>query len=48
MKLDEKRKPQDGRFSAQIEGRKIDFRVSTFPTYYGEKLVMRILDHDKG
>jgi type IV pilus assembly protein PilB len=48
MKLDEKRKPQDGRFSAQIEGRKIDFRVSTFPTYYGEKLVMRILDQEKG
>lgn len=48
MKLDEKRKPQDGRFSAQIEGRKIDFRVSTFPTYYGEKLVMRILDHERG
>lgn len=48
MKLDEKRKPQDGRFSARIEGRKIDFRVSTFPTYYGEKIVMRILDHDKG
>ncbi len=48
MKLDEKRKPQDGRFSAQIEGRKIDFRVSTFPTYYGEKLVMRILDQERG
>ncbi len=44
MKLDEKRKPQDGRFSARIDGRKIDFRVSTFPTYYGEKVVMRILD----
>ncbi len=48
MKLDEKRKPQDGRFSARIEGRKIDFRVSTFPTYYGEKVVMRILDQAKG
>ena len=48
MKLDEKRKPQDGRFSAQIEGRRIDFRVSTFPTYYGEKIVMRILDHERG
>lgn len=48
MKLDEKRKPQDGRFSARIEGRKIDFRVSTFPSYYGEKVVMRILDPDKG
>jgi type IV pilus assembly protein PilB len=48
MKLDEKRKPQDGRFPAKIEGRKVDFRVSTFPTYYGEKVVMRILDQEKG
>ncbi len=43
MKLDEKRKPQDGRFSARVAGNKVDFRVSTFPTYYGEKVVMRIL-----
>ncbi|MBO06415.1 MAG: GspE/PulE family protein [Candidatus Pacebacteria bacterium] len=48
MRLDEKRKPQDGRFLAHISGRKIDFRVSTFPTYYGEKVVMRILDSEKG
>jgi type IV pilus assembly protein PilB len=48
MRLDEKRKPQDGRFSAKIDGRKIDFRVSTLPTYYGEKIVMRILDQEKG
>ncbi len=48
MKLDEKRKPQDGRFSARIESRKIDFRVSTFPAYYGEKVVMRILDQERG
>ncbi len=48
MKLDEKRKPQDGRFQARIDGRKIDFRVSTFPTYFGEKVVMRILDQHKG
>jgi type IV pilus assembly protein PilB len=48
LKLDEKRKPQDGRFPAKIEGRKVDFRVSTFPTYYGEKVVMRILDQEKG
>lgn len=48
MRLDEKRKPQDGRFSARIDGRKIDFRVSTFPTYFGEKVVMRILDQQKG
>lgn len=48
MKLDEKRKPQDGRFSATINNRKVDFRVSTFPSYYGEKIVMRILDQEKG
>ena len=48
IKLDEKRKPQDNRFSARIDGRKIDFRVSTFPTYYGEKVEMRILDQQKG
>jgi len=44
LRLDEKRKPQDGRFSATVEKRRIDFRVSTFPTEYGEKIVMRILD----
>lgn len=48
MRLDEKRKPQDGRFSATFDGRKIDFRVSTFPTNHGEKVVMRILDNEKG
>ncbi|GMU74455.1 MAG: pilus biosynthesis protein TapB [Candidatus Campbellbacteria bacterium] len=48
MKLDEKRKPQDNRFSARIGGHKIDFRVSTFPAYYGEKVVLRILDAEKG
>ncbi len=48
LKLDEKRKPQDGRFSAKMEGKKVDFRVSTFPAYYGEKVVMRILDTGKG
>ena len=47
MKLDERRKPQDGRFSARIEGRKIDFRVSTLPTYYGEKVAIRILDPER-
>ena len=48
MQLDEKRKPQDGRFSARIENREIDFRVSTFPTYFGEKAVLRILDSEAG
>lgn len=48
LRLDEKRKPQDGSFSANIDGRKVDFRVSTMPAYYGEKIVMRILDSEKG
>jgi type II secretory ATPase GspE/PulE/Tfp pilus assembly ATPase PilB-like protein len=47
MRLDERRKPQDGRFSATVEKRRIDFRVSTFPTQQGEKVVMRILDRAK-
>lgn len=48
MRLDEKRKPQDGRFSAKVGDKRIDFRVSTFPAYFGEKVVMRILDPQKG
>lgn len=48
MRLDEKRKPQDGRFSATFDGRKIDFRVSVLPTSHGEKVVMRILDNERG
>lgn len=48
LRLDEKRKPQDGSFSASIDGRKIDFRVSTMPAYYGEKIVMRVLDSERG
>jgi type IV pilus assembly protein PilB len=48
LRLDEKRKPQDGSFSTNIDGRKIDFRVSTMPSYYGEKVVMRVLDSEKG
>lgn len=48
MKLDEKRKPQDGRFMAFTGGRKIDFRLSILPTFYGEKAVIRILDPGRG
>ena len=48
LRLDEKRKPQDGGFSAKIGNRKIDFRVSTLPAYYGEKVVLRILDSEHG
>ena len=47
LKLDERRKPQDGRFSATIDEKRVDFRVSTFPTSHGEKVVMRILDKDE-
>ncbi len=48
LRLDEKRKPQDGSFSTSLDGHKIDFRVSTMPAYYGEKVVIRILDSEKG
>ncbi len=48
IKIDEKRKPQDGRFSGNFLGRRIDFRVSTFPTYFGEKIVMRLLEQERG
>ncbi|MEI6316103.1 MAG: GspE/PulE family protein [bacterium] len=43
LKLDEKRLPQDGRFKMTNEGEKFSFRVSTLPTYFGEKTVIRIL-----
>ena len=41
----ERRKPQDGRMSVVHNGRKIDLRVATLPTVWGEKVVMRILDN---
>lgn len=44
MNIAEKRLPQDGRYSAIVDGRAVDFRVSTFPTIHGESLVLRILD----
>lgn len=44
MDIAEKRAPQDGRIGATIEGRQFDFRVSTLPSVYGEKIVLRILD----
>jgi type II secretory ATPase GspE/PulE/Tfp pilus assembly ATPase PilB-like protein len=44
MNLAEQRVPQDGRYGAIIDGREVDFRVSTFPATYGEAVVMRILD----
>jgi len=47
MRIDEKRVPQDGSFARVIEGHTVDFRVSTFPTIYGEKVVLRVLDKDR-
>jgi len=43
LKIDEKRVPQDGRFFFSSEGMDVDLRVSTLPTTYGEKVVMRLL-----
>jgi type IV pilus assembly protein PilB len=44
LDIAERRTPQDGRFLVQVGHRKIDLRVSTLPTHYGEKVVMRLLD----
>ena len=44
LDIAEKRLPQDGRFSVMLEGKPIDFRVSTVPGKWGEKIVLRILD----
>ncbi|MDD5606326.1 MAG: ATPase, T2SS/T4P/T4SS family [Candidatus Pacebacteria bacterium] len=48
LKIDETRVPQDGRLSVNIDDKKIDFRISTFPTTLGEKVVIRILDSSGG
>ncbi|MDO8500178.1 MAG: GspE/PulE family protein [bacterium] len=48
MKIDETRIPQDGRFHARIADKEIDFRVATFPTQYGEKVAIRVLDPETG
>ncbi len=45
--ISENRVPQDGRISFPWEGRNYDLRVSTFPTIYGEKIVMRVLDKER-
>lgn len=47
MNIAEKRIPQDGRFKVSSGGRDVDFRVSTLPTNFGEKVVLRILDRSK-
>ncbi|MEX1052193.1 MAG: ATPase, T2SS/T4P/T4SS family [Patescibacteria group bacterium] len=48
MKIDEQRVPQDGRFDVTIDKRQVDLRVSTLPTVFGEKVVMRLLDKTAG
>src|SRR3989338_9121989 len=48
MKIDETRVPQDGRFHAKVGEKEVDFRVATFPTPFGEKVAIRILDPDAG
>ena len=42
------RAPQDGRISLSVSGHAVDFRVSSLPTTYGENIVLRVLDRDKG
>ncbi len=44
LNIAERRVPQDGRFSVRVTGRKIDLRVATLPTAWGEKVVLRLLD----
>jgi len=44
MNIAERRVPQDGRMSVNHEGRRVDLRVATLPTVWGEKIVLRILD----
>lgn len=44
LRLDERRRPQDGRFSQKIGENKVDFRVAVFPTSNGEKVILRVLD----
>ena len=47
MDIAERRKPQDGRSRLRFEGKRIDLRVSTMPTQFGEKIVIRLLNADK-
>lgn len=47
MNIAEKRIPQDGRVDIVVDGREVGLRLSTYPTYFGEKVVIRILDKGK-
>ena len=44
LDITERRRPQDGSFVVEVDGRRVDFRVSSFPTIHGQKVVLRILD----
>jgi type IV pilus assembly protein PilB len=46
LRIDERRAPQDGRFEADLGGFKIDLRVSSLPTHWGEKVVLRVLSKE--
>lgn len=48
MKIDERRTPQDGRFSFKVGAQEVDLRVSSLPTVHGEKIVMRLLKKTGG
>ena len=48
MDIAETRAPQDGRITLSLSGSTVDFRVSTLPTVYGENIVLRVLDRQKG
>ena len=48
LNIAEKRLPQDGRFRVIVAGRDVDLRVSIIPTYFGERVVLRLLDKQKG
>jgi type IV pilus assembly protein PilB len=47
LDISERQKPQDGRIKLRIGGKQVDARVSTLPAYYGEKVVLRLLDQQK-
>jgi type IV pilus assembly protein PilB len=44
LKIDERRRPQDGRFKIEVGGQEVDLRVSTMPTAFGEKVAIRLLE----
>ncbi|NIO42148.1 MAG: MSHA biogenesis protein MshE [Burkholderiales bacterium] len=48
LDISEKRLPQDGRFNVKVRGNKIDVRISTMPTQFGESVVMRLLNQSTG